>query len=654
MSKIGRNDPCPCGSGKKFKQCCMKQSAAAARAQPQIDPLLVQAMKDHRAGNLALAEQGFRLVLRQSPRDADALHFLGVIAYQTGRFDEALKLISAAIGIRDTDPGYFCNLGLVNEALHRVDAAVRCYRMALSIDRNYAEANCNLGGILVNQMNLDEAIVLCRRALDARPDIPEAWCNLGLAYHYRGQLDPAVDCYHKALRINPDCVQAWHNLGNTLRGQNRQDEAIACLDRAIALKPDNAGAYGSLYFALLYRAGSTADDVLIAHRRFAQQFEKPLRRFWSRHSNRRDPERKLKIGYVSPDFRNHSVAFFMEPVIERHDRSGFEIHAYYNHAMSDETTSRIRGSCDHWVSCINMSDGELAERIRADGIDILIDLAGHSANNRLLVFARKPAPVQVAYLGYPATTGLTAIDWRLTTAEVDPDGSDGYYSERLWRLPRSLWCYRPADSLSADARPPARDGAVCFGSLNNYPKVSPDAIALWGRILRELPRSSLIMTHVPEGSARETLFARFAANGVDRERLILHHRLPASEFHDVARGIDIALDPFPYNGTTTTCEALWRGIPVVTLRGNTSVSRSGHALLNAVGLDACCAGDEDAYVRIAVELARDTARLQSLKSGLRARMASSPLRDESGFVHEIEEAYRGMWREWCARKEIDA
>lgn len=653
MSKPGRNDPCPCGSGKKYKQCCLhkqgREQPAPSAVTPEIRQAMQMAMPLHQAGRLAEAEAIYRQVLRQSPREPDALHLLGLLSYQRKDYPAALELIGRAISYRHTEPGYFVNLGLVHEALQHVDEAIACYRKALALQPDIAEANCNLGGILANQMKLEEAINLCRRALAVKPGLAEAWCNLGLAYSYHDNLDLAVDTLNKALQYMPACAQAYRNLGIVYGRQSRPDQAIACFEQALALRPDDVAVYDSLFYTFLYCADYRPETVREAYRRYAARLEAPLRPGWPRHDNRRDPDRRLKIGYVSPDFRLHSVAFFVEPLFACHDHGAFEIHAYYNHGNNDAVTARLRALTDHWVDCRNMSDNEIAARIHADGIDILVDLAGHSANNRLPVFARKPAPIQVTWLGYPATTGLTAIDWRLTTADVDPPGSERDHSERLWRLPRTLWCYRPsAGSPERQTRKDVSSGqGICFGSMNTFPKVSVESIALWARILRQLPDSHLAMTHIPVGSARELMLERFAAHGIGPERLRLHGKLPFAEFRALTNDIDIALDPFPYNGTTTTCESLWLGIPVVTLTGNSSVSRSGHALLKTVGLAQLCARDEDEYESIALALARDPARLHELRAGMRHRVEASPLRDEQGFARDVEDAYRAMWRQWC-------
>jgi predicted O-linked N-acetylglucosamine transferase (SPINDLY family) len=341
----------------------------------------------------------------------------------------------------------------------------------------------------------------------------------------------------------------------------------------------------------------------------------------------------------------------MEPVLAHHDKTRVEVFCYYNDHRQDEVMQRLKLFADQWLPCQDLDDDTLAARIQADGIDILVDLAGHTAGNRLAVFARKPAPVQLTYLGYPATTGLEAMDWRLVTADTDPPGAEVWHSERLYRLPRSLWCYRPAadNPQVSPSVPAARKGYVTFACLNKLAKLSDATVRVWSAILKRLPDSRLALTGLPEGSARERLRSRFAAQGIDAERLELHGKLSQAAYYGLLQEVDIALDPFPYNGTTTTCQGLWMGLPVVTMVGETSVARSGYALLRTVGLDEFAARDEAAYVETAAALARDLDRVGTLRATLRERTAASALRDEAGFTRELEAAYRAMWREWCER-----
>jgi predicted O-linked N-acetylglucosamine transferase (SPINDLY family) len=409
-------------------------------------------------------------------------------------------------------------------------------------------------------------------------------------------------------------------------------------------------AYNGTLLIALYLSSTRPAELAVVYQDFARRFELPLRPSWPAHANNRDPERRLRIGYVSADFRDHSVAFFFEPLLAHHDRGAVEVYGYYNNTLQDAMTERLRSCTDHWIPCQGMTDEALAARIQADGIDILVDLAGHTRGNRLLVFARKPAPVQVTYLGYPATTGLSAIDYRLVTADTDPPGAEAWHSEGLYRLPRSLWCYRPAPDMPAvvPATPARRNGVITFGAMNNIAKVSEAAVAAWSGILRAVPGARLVMTSMPAGTARRDLQARLAAQGIAPERLTLHGKLPREEYYALLNEIDIALDPFPYNGTTTTCESLWMGVPVVTLIGETSAARSGYALLKGIGLDALAARDRDEYAGLAVALATDLDRLDTLRAGMRQRIAASPLRDEAGLTRDLEAAYRAMWRAWCA------
>jgi len=315
-------------------------------------------------------------------------------------------------------------------------------------------------------------------------------------------------------------------------------------------------------------------------------------------------------------------------------------------------TQRLQGLCDAWRSTVGLSDEQVAALIRADGIDVLIDLAGHTANGRLLALARKPAPVQVEYLGYPATTGIAAMDWRLTDGVTEPVGqSEAWYTEKLCRLPHSLWCYQPASDMGeVSALPALAQGAVTFGSFNNYAKVGPRVVALWAEVLKAVPGSRLVMITVPRGEAQETLWARFAALGVSRERVVLHDRLDRRAYVALFAAVDIALDPFPCNGGTTTCDALWMGLPVVALKGGTFLSRASLSVLTAGGLERFAAADEAAYVEVCRRLASDLDALSVLRAGLRQQLAASPLLDAVGFTRDLEAAYRAMWGAWCMRE----
>ncbi len=617
-----RNDPCPCGSGKKYKKCCLGKAASAPA--PESEPLLIamynQASGLHRAGRLAEAAALYRKVLDHRPNHFDALHMLGVAQLQAGHFQEALQVMDEALQINSSDPGLHYNRSIALQELQRP-------REALA--------------------SLDHALAL-------KPDYAEAWNNRGTVLRNMQHLDEALTSYRRALELKPNHTGACYNISRVLLAQGRVEEALRYSARGVSLSPELVVPYDNQLLMLNYDAHTEPRAVYAAHLEYARHFEAPLKASWPVHVNTRDPERRLRIGYVSADFRDHSVALFLWPLLAHHDKHELEVYCYYNNTLHDAVTASLQGYADHWLPCKTMTDEALAARIQDDGIDILVDLGGHTRGNRLLVFARKPAPVQVSYLGYPTTTGLSAIDYRLVTADTDPPGAEAWHSERLYRLPRSLWCYRPPAALPAvEASSPARrTGFITFGSINNVAKVSDPAVGAWARLLQAVPGAQLAMTNLTEGAQRR-MRERFAAHGIAPQRLLLYGTLPHDAYLALFNRIDIALDPFPYAGTTTTCVALWMGVPVVTLIGETSAARSGYALLKTIGLAELAARNVDEYLSIAIELARDQGRLDNLRGGMRARIEASVLRDEAGVTRDLEAAYRTMWRAWC-RGAVDA
>jgi predicted O-linked N-acetylglucosamine transferase (SPINDLY family) len=400
----------------------------------------------------------------------------------------------------------------------------------------------------------------------------------------------------------------------------------------------------------MFSSGYDARTLCEEHRRWDRNHAAPLARFIGPHLNDRSPDRRLRVGYVSPDFRHHPVGRFLLPLLESHDRRSFEIFGYASVDVPDTMTDRCRAHTDVWRNMLGSSDEQVARTIRQDRIDILVDLSVHMAKNRLLVFARKPAPVQVTYLAYCGTTGLSTIDYRLTDPYLDPPGQDEQiYTEQSVRLPETYWCYQPAiETPPVNALPALDVGHVSFGSLNNFCKVTPATLAAWGRLLQAVPQSRLLL-HARSGSHRDRVRKFLAEQGVSPERLEFIDFQPMAEYFAAYQQIDVALDPFPYGGGTTTCDALWTGVPVVSLAGETAVGRGGLSILSNIGLPGLAARDPDEYVRIAAELALDLPRLTELRATLRQRMQSSPLMDAARFARGVEAAYREMWRRWCAK-----
>ena len=524
----------------------------------------------------------------------------------------------------------------------------------LAIDAGYADALYLLGEIRAGRGELERAIELERAAVRANPREPalrralgELLCRRGIALDEAGDTGAAAACFGEARSADPENPRALNNLGRALRLLGRAEEALATFRELQRLLPDDAETSSNILFTLNLIPGYPPEEIFREHRRFDALHG--AGRFGRRRRAPRlpDPARRLRVGYVSPDLCAHAVSYFIEPVLRHHDPAGYDVHCYYCRPESDEVTARLKGLVPHWRDCAAWSDDALAGRIEADGIDILVDLAGHTAWNRLLVFARKPAPVQATWLGYLNTSGLGAMDYRISDAHADPAGAaDRLHSERLVRLPGSQWCYaRPAQAIDAGARAPG--GRLRFGSFNKASKLSPRVLALWAEVLGALPATDLLLVGVPS-SEHPRLRAFFEGRGIAAGRLELLGRVPLEEFRALHRAVDIALDTYPYSGATTTCDSLWMGVPTLTRAGETSVSRSSASLLATLGMADWIARSDAQFVELARAHAADRAALGALRAALRRRFEDSALMDGAGFTRGLEQAYRAMWREACA------
>lgn len=528
-------------------------------------------------------------------------------------------------------PEALANCSRGDEAFSRGDyaEAVGAYRRALA-DSPFPEASNNLGNALMMVGDFSGALAAYLEA-----DCPDAWINASVPARSLGDLDQAQALLLRALREQPGNALGLASLGNLLKDLGRMDLALASYRGSLALDPGNPVTHGNLAYLRTFDPGATAEDILQDAREFDRVHARDLRG----DPPALKPGPKLRVGYVSPDFRYHCQAFFTLPLFAHHDREAFEIHAYSSVRQSDAITARLRESCHAWRDCAGLADAALADLIREDGIDILVDLTMHMANGRPLLFARKPAPVQVAWLAYPGTTGLSAMDYRLTDPFLDPPGvTDGAYVERSIRLPRTFWCYHPlAEGPDPGPLPALARGHVTFGCLNNPCKVNPGTLALWDRVLRAVPGSRLrIMAH--PGRHRQRLLDQMS----DPSRIDFTPFLPRQDYLELYRGIDLCLDTLPYNGHTTSLDAYWMGVPVVTRVGGTVVGRAGWSQLHNLGLQELAAWDDDAFVDIAAGLAGDLPRLGELRATLRARMEASPLMDAERFARDLEAAFRRM------------
>jgi len=500
---------------------------------------------------------------------------------------------------------------------------------------------------------MDIAESFFRQAHSICPDHPAILNNLGNSLTYQDKYTEAEEYYRELIRAHPDNVKAYNNLGNNLLVCGRLFAALRCYCKALKVGPRYALARNNMLMSLNYLPHVKTETMYAQHLKWGQveECESGSIRF----HNDRDPARKLRIGYVSGDFREHSVAYFIDALLQHHDRSQVEVTCFANVEKEDSMTARLRGRTDLWESIVRLENYEAAERIRAQGIDILVDLSGHTEGNRLGIFACRAAPVQVSYLGYPNTTGLGEMDYRLTDGWADPESlnPDRYYTEQLIRLESGFLSYTPPEVSPETGNLPARrNGHVTFGSFNNLAKVNERVISAWSQILKRVPNSRLVLKNkaLVDGCVRERYYRLFESHGINREQVELIGYIPVLKGHlDLYNRIDIGLDTFPYNGTTTTCEALWMGVPVLALAGRCHAGRVGVSILNQAGLEDWIAADEDEYIRKCVAFAGDIHRIEQLRSGLRARLQSSALCDGRRLTYEVERAYRKMWRRWCNR-----
>jgi protein O-GlcNAc transferase len=494
----------------------------------------------------------------------------------------------------------------------------------------------------------DEAEAAYRQAVQLAPQFMEAWCNWGLLLRRRGKLGEALACIERAATLAGDHPGVLCNLSTVLLEAGRTREALAAARRGLATNPGFVALHDGLIMILHYDAATTAQDIREELERWQASFGEPLRGAIQPHKNNADPSRRLRVGYISADFGQHSVGRFMAPLLAAHDRQAVEVICYAHVVVPDEMTARLRSLAHGWRSIVGMSDEAVADLIRADDIDVLVDLAMHTAGNRLLIFARKPAPVQVSWLAYPGSTGLRAVDFRLSDDVIDPSGSPDTYVEETLRL-ETYWCYEPPLEEPVGPLPADRTHGVTFGSLNMSAKISEPALAVWGQLLARVPDSRLLL-HASVGGHRERILAALEREAVTRDRVTFVERMPLIQFLRLHADIDIGLDPFPFCGGTTTCDALWMGVPVVTLRGATPVGRSGSSLLTHVGLSELIAETPEDYVRRAAELAGDLDRLRSFRATLRQRLRHSILLDGPRFARCMEGLYRQMWVKWCAER----
>lgn len=596
-------------------------------------------------GQLDEAVKNYRQAIKIKPDLADAHNNLGAALHELEQFDEAVASYRRVIELNSGFAEAHNNLGAALKGLGQLDIALTSYRKAIELNPNYAEAHNNLGSALKDLGELSAAEASYRRSLEIKPDFAEAHFNLGDILRSFGQLDDAEASYHRAVEIKPDYASALINLGNIYKDTGRLDEAIAYYRRAVPFDENDTKAYRNLLYTLYFHPNFDDKMILTEVKEFASTLNlTPLSVSFPTTSNNMS-QRRLRIGYVSPDFRNHCQSFFTIPLLSNHDHAQFEIYCYAELAEPDHISKRLRTYCDAWRNTHLKSDQQVADMIAKDGIDILIDLTMHMAKGRPRLFALKPAPVQIAWLAYPGTTGLPAIGYRLTDPWLDPPGiGDDHYTEISIRLPDTFWCYDPLQSdLYPNTLPALTAGYVTFGCLNNFCKVSDDTLCRWGEVMSRVPSSRLILL-APAGRHRQRIFDILGRYDIAAERIEIVELQPRFQYLQTYHRTDICLDTLPYNGHTTSLDAFWMGVPVVSQVGHTVAGRAGWSQLNNLGLTELAAFDDQTFIDIAIALATDLPRLSHLRQTLRSNLEASPLMDGKRFAKAIETAYSQIWQ----------
>jgi protein O-GlcNAc transferase len=598
-------------------------------------------------GRLDEAEASYHRALQLKPEYAEAYSNLGSALQKLERMSEADTSFQQALRLKPDYPDALNNYGAVLQKLGRLGEAVLLHQRAIELRPDHAETWCNLGTARLFQGHQIEAQQALERAIQLKPGYTDAINNLGVVFQRQARLDEAVACYRQVIELEPETLKAQSNLGNVLQRQGKLQESLEVLREAQSQHPDNPDLLSNWLMTLNYDPAITPEALAAEHLRYGQLHDRPANESLP-HTNRPDPDRRLRVGYVSPDFRRHAAAHFIEPFLTHHNPDAVEVFLYGEVPAPDATTARFQSLVSAWRTTCGLSDAQLADLIRADQIDILVDLAGHTSRHRLQAFTRRPAPVQVTYLGYPHSTGLRSIGYRLADDVTDPPDEPPRYSEQLLRLTAGYCCYSPPpDAPEVNSLPAAAIGQITFGSLHGLSKLNASVLDVWCHILQAIPGSRLLMLRdTLRGPTREMFAREFAQRGV-ADQVELRCELPSGSHMSLYHEVDIALDPFPWSGHTTECEALWMGVPVVSLCDTRHAGRLVASILTSAGLPQFIAHNTVQYQQIAKDLASDIDQLSRYRATLREQTAASALCDGDRFTRSLEAAYRKIWRNWC-------
>ena len=632
----------------RVQQAGDQLKAAADLAPDRADLHGAYALALQQRGDFELAETEYRRALQLDGKSAELRNNLGRLLVLRRELTRAVIELKEAIQLRPNFPQAHHNLALAHTGLGQTDEALAAYRKALEQEPRFAEAWEGLGRVLMDLRQWKAAITAFGNVVALRPTV-QAYIFLGIAHAGLDDLDGAIEATTKAVELAPDSAEAHDALGGELQWTGQMPAAMEQFRLALQIDPTHQSAHSKLVYSMLMQDGFSPAEILAEHVEWSRRQTGtiiPLRR----PRNMPDPNRRLRIGYVSPNFRSQAVSTFVLPILQHHDQTNIEIYCYSDVEVPDATTARYQSVAHQWRDTARLSDEELARQIRADRIDIVVELTGHIGKGRLRAMAYRPAPVQVGYIGYQGTTGVSAVDYIITDDWADPPGkSETNYVEKPYRLPGSFFVYAPTgDAPLVGPLPAKRAGYITFGCLNAVSKVTPRAVALWARVLLAVPGSRMHVLSTRCAATDYRLLSEFSAAGIFVDRLVLLQRSSPAAYFRRYNAIDIALDPVPFNGHTTTCDAAWMGVPTVTLSGKIYAHRYGGSALRNLNLPDLVTGSENAYVVAAVGLASDLDRLTQLRSSLRFTMQQSLITNGPAFTRNLEAAYRDMWQRWCA------
>lgn len=596
------------------------------------------------------AEAAYQRAIELDPSSALILCHYGELLTKAKRNAQAIPIYQAALLLDPDNATTHNSLGMALQATGKLDLAIAAYQQMLMLMPGSAVAYNNIGSIQQAQGQTETAIQNFRRAVEIEPRFSDAHCNLGTCLMNLGRYEESLESNLRSIALNPEDLHAHTNISAVLNTLGRIDEAIEHCRLALTINPGWAYVHSNLLFSISHSALTNPAQLLAEHRRFAAQFETPLRAQWPQHANERDPARRLRIGFVSADLNNHAVASFITPVLENLQHApGLELLAYCNSPRNDDVTQYLRTLMSAWRQVEHLSDADLARQIISDGIDILIDLSGHTGHNRLQAFARKPAPLQLSWIGYPGTTGLEAMDYYLTDRFYSPPGLlDDQFTEKLLRLPACVPFLPSPLAPPVSPAPASEHGYITFGSFNRANKLSRDVIARWSKLLHALPDARMVLAGMPSEHISNKLRAWFAREGIRAERLSFYARTDIGDYLALHRLVDVCLDTFPYAGGTTTFHALWMGVPTLTMTGSTLPSRVGAMVLEHAGLHDFIAQDEADFIRKGKLISGNIPHLAALRFGMRTRMNNSPIGQPALIAAGLEDALRSMWQRWCA------